>query len=87
MPVRHRESSLIIHEPYDNVQTFFCLGGLSVTEIYPKNLNNSLSCLHSICDPGGTIIGFMPHPERAIYSWYDQEEGPKIFRSGVDGVT
>jgi len=33
---------------------------------YPDNPNGSISGIAGVCDPGGTILGLMPHPENHI---------------------
>lgn len=40
---------------------------------YPWNPNGSLHNIAGICNPGGTVLGLMPHPERAFYSFMDAE--------------
>jgi len=36
---------------------------------YPWNPNGSISNIAGICNPDGNVLGMMPHPERAFYSW------------------
>ena len=36
---------------------------------YPINPNGAFHDIAGICDPNGTILGLMPHPERAYYGW------------------
>lgn len=36
---------------------------------YPINPNGAFHDIAGICNPGGTIFGLMPHPERAYYGW------------------
>lgn len=36
------------------------------TQEYPANPNGSLQAIAGICDPGGRILGLMPHPERFV---------------------
>ncbi|MBN1455446.1 MAG: phosphoribosylformylglycinamidine synthase subunit PurQ [Methanomicrobia archaeon] len=40
---------------------------------YPWNPNGSLANIAGICNPAGTILGLMPHPERAFYAFMDAE--------------
>ena len=40
---------------------------------YPWNPNGSLYNIAGICNPEGTILGLMPHPERAFYTFMDSE--------------
>jgi len=39
----------------------------------PWNPNGSLHNIAGICNPEGTILGLMPHPERAFYAFMDTE--------------
>jgi phosphoribosylformylglycinamidine synthase I len=36
---------------------------------YPMNPNDTFHDIAGISDPTGTILGLMPHPERAFYGW------------------
>lgn len=49
---------------------------------YPWNPNGSLRNIAGICNPEGTILGLMPHPERAFYTFMDSEwtRAPKARR-------
>ncbi len=40
---------------------------------YPWNPNGSFNNIAGICNPEGTVLGLMPHPERAFYSFLDSE--------------
>ena len=40
---------------------------------YPWNPNGSIYNIAAICNQEGNILGLMPHPERAFYSWLDSE--------------
>ncbi|MGB2843158.1 MAG: phosphoribosylformylglycinamidine synthase subunit PurQ [Halobacteriota archaeon] len=40
---------------------------------YPWNPNGSIYNIAGICNPEGTILGLMPHPERAFYAFMDSE--------------
>jgi phosphoribosylformylglycinamidine synthase I len=40
---------------------------------YPWNPNGSPYNIAGICNPEGTILGLMPHPERAFYAFLDSE--------------
>lgn len=47
---------------------------------FPWNPNGSLFDIAGICNPGGNVLGMMPHPERAVYSiqtdaWTRKKEG------------
>lgn len=40
---------------------------------YPWNPNGALYNIAGICNPEGTVLGLMPHPERAFYAFMDSE--------------
>ncbi len=40
---------------------------------FPANPNGSLHDIAGICNPEGTVLGMMPHPERAFYWWQQPE--------------
>ncbi|HDS44950.1 MAG TPA: phosphoribosylformylglycinamidine synthase subunit PurQ [Methanomicrobia archaeon] len=40
---------------------------------YPWNPNGSLANIAGICNPSGTIMGLMPHPERVFHPFMDSE--------------
>jgi phosphoribosylformylglycinamidine synthase I len=65
---------------------------------YPVNPNGAFHDIAAICNPSGTVMGMMPHPERACYGWQlpdwtRKEEPPEygdgrlIFESVVEYVT
>ncbi|MEA2053840.1 MAG: phosphoribosylformylglycinamidine synthase subunit PurQ [Candidatus Thermoplasmatota archaeon] len=63
------------------------------TASYPWNPNGSLSNIAGICNPEGNVLGMMPHPERAFYSWQhpgwkrnEEGDGRAIFESIVDYI-
>jgi phosphoribosylformylglycinamidine synthase I len=86
VPVGHGEGRLIIPEPFDERQTVFRYGSPSGVETYPDNPNGSPLGRAGICDAGGTVMGLMPHPERAVYSWLGSDDGLSIFQAGVKAV-
>ncbi|MEM1619609.1 MAG: phosphoribosylformylglycinamidine synthase I [Fervidicoccaceae archaeon] len=43
---------------------------------YPYNPNGSMMDLAGLCNERGNVMGLMPHPERALYSW-QLPEGPR----------
>ncbi|MFW6110929.1 MAG: phosphoribosylformylglycinamidine synthase subunit PurQ [Thermoproteota archaeon] len=50
---------------------------------FPINPNSSFHDIGGICNPEGTILGLMPHPERAFYWWQQpdwtaQEKMPRF---------
>jgi len=62
------------------------------TQAYPANPNGSLHAIAGICNPSGTILGLMPHPERYVQAWQyanwrrgvtGEPHGLAIFRNAV----
>jgi len=86
IPVGHGEGRLLLPEPFDESLTVFRYGTPAGTETYPDNPNGSPFGRAGICDRGGTVLGLMPHPERAIYTWLGSNDGLKIFQAGVDAI-
>ena len=65
---------------------------------YPVNPNGSFYDIAGICNSTGTVLGLMPHPERAYYGWQlpdwtrlekvpNYADGKLIFESVVDYLT
>jgi phosphoribosylformylglycinamidine synthase len=57
---------------------------------YPWNPNGSLAHIAGICNPEGSILGLMPHPERAFYTlmesdWSRRARGQKLGEGGGNG--
>jgi phosphoribosylformylglycinamidine synthase len=60
---------------------------------YPANPNGSRDDIAGICNPAGTILGLMPHPENAVLPqqhprwtrepWREEGDGLIIFRNAV----
>jgi len=86
IPVAHGEGRISLPDDFDDSCTVFRYGSFSGTEKYPDNPNGSVGGRAGICDPTGTILGLMPHPERAVYPWLGSEDGFKIFKAGVEAV-
>jgi len=53
---------------------------------YPTNPNGSFRDIAGISNPAGTVLGLMPHPERAYYSWqlpdWTRTESPSEYGDG-----
>jgi phosphoribosylformylglycinamidine synthase len=63
-------------------------GEVDSTEIVAKgnvqsNPNGSLDNIAGICNPGGNVLGMMPHPERSAEPELGGVDGLKIFQSLV----
>ena len=54
---------------------------------YVHNPNGSLHDVAGISNEAGTVLGLMPHPERACESLLGSEDGRVIFGSVLDHVT
>jgi phosphoribosylformylglycinamidine synthase len=50
--------------------------------VYPWNPNGSFDDIAGLCNPTGTILGMMPHPERAFH----RITYPDWTREGLEGV-
>lgn len=81
---RERENRYL-DELYENDQLVlrYCDEGGGYAEgRYPTNPNGSFHDIAGICNPSGTILGLMPHPERAYYGtqlpdWTRRRRMPK----------
>ncbi len=51
--------------------------GSPANEEFPVNPNGSVDDIAAICDPSGRIMGMMPHPERNL-SFYNQNDWPLL---------
>lgn len=65
---------------------------------FPANPNGSFDDIAGICDESGTILGLMPHPERAYFGWQKPDwtskerfhrygDGRLVFKSAVKYLT
>ena len=48
---------------------------------YCDSPNGSIDAIAAITNPAGTILGMMPHPERAIHSWHGSEDGRRVLQA------
>lgn len=81
VPVAHSEGRFLfakekekklLRELCDNDQLVFryCNKKGDYAEgVFPTNPNGSFHDIAGICNSEGTILGLMPHPERAVYWW------------------
>ena len=71
LPVRHGEGRMVGEHPgvlsrlveSQLVPLRYCLPDGTPTEEYPENPNGSPYGIASLCNPQGTVMGLMPHPE------------------------
>ena len=50
------------------------------------NPNGSLHNIAGICNPGGNVLGMMPHPERCVEPELGGEDGLKLFRGVIESM-
>lgn len=71
--------------------TYACADGSPANGEYPANPNGSILDIAGICNPGGNVLGLMPHPENHIHSFQHPQwtrgihrhSGLKLFENGV----
>jgi phosphoribosylformylglycinamidine synthase subunit PurQ / glutaminase len=77
MPIAHGEGNLVTSTPgllerlnEENQIVFrYCDAQGKDFNEFPVNVNGSTESIAGICNPEGNILGMMPHPERAFFSW------------------
>jgi phosphoribosylformylglycinamidine synthase subunit PurQ / glutaminase len=55
--------------------------GRVVLRYHGENPNGSLNAIAGICNPGGNVVGLMPHPERASSPLLGSSDGLVLFES------
>ncbi len=87
MPVGHGEGRPLFCEthpsPPERVAFRFCDAKGQPTNAYPDNPNGAPAAVAGITDETGTILGLMPHPERAALPAHYSQDGLKIFQNLV----
>ena len=99
-PVAHGEGNFVLKESSD-LETlsradqvalvYTAPGGGPAARRYPHNPNGSLGDIAGLCNPGGNVLGLMPHPENHILSsqhprWTRGEQGGlglSLFKNGL----
>lgn len=91
LPVAHAEGRFLAPGPtLDKLEED---GQVALTYHPDDNFNGSDRCIAGICDPGGRVLGLMPHPERFL-RWENHPEwtrlprqregaGVRLFRAAV----
>jgi len=99
-PVAHGEGKFQIseHSLLDKISsmdqialTYILPDGSPAKGEYPVNPNGSALDIAGICNPGGNVLGLMPHPENHIYHWQHPlhtrgvsgQSGLSLFENGV----
>ncbi len=103
LPVAHGEGKFIYGDP-SVARRIRDYGGIVFQYVddrgfpagYPHNPNGSFDGVAGICNPQGTVLGMMPHPERFITKYQhprwtrepldEQGVGLKIFRNAYEHV-
>lgn len=103
VPVAHGEGKYVprdqkVHEAMVDTDriAFRYVGENGSSPTYPENPNGSQDDVAGLTDGTGRVLGLMPHPERALFSFHDPERSPssgsenepgdgdRIFRRAVD---
>jgi len=110
IPIAHAEGRFVfekrkeknyLEKLYENDQLVFryCTEeGEHADGKFPINPNGAFHDIAGICDSTGTILGLMPHPERAYYGWQQPDwtskdrvpkygDGRLIFESMAEHLT
>lgn len=67
LPIRHGEGRVVL-DPLNKPKIFQnLLAHNQVVLTYGQNPNGSDYDIAGICDPTGTVLGLMPHPEAAVF--------------------
>lgn len=84
IPVAHAEGR-IYHQPDAQVGAAFLYAdaGGTPTESYPDNPAGSPQGIAGVVSPEGTVLGMMPHPERAILSEHGSTDGLALFENMI----
>jgi len=99
-PIAHGEGNFQTSEPFplstfiknDQIAlTYIGADGSSANGEYPINPNGSMLDIAGICNPGGNVLGLMPHPENHIHphqhpQWTrrtNRHSGLALFKNGV----
>lgn len=77
MPIAHGEGNLVTSNQElieklnaeDQVVFRYCDALGNTNNEFPVNVNGSTENIAAVCNPEGNVLGMMPHPERAFFSW------------------
>lgn len=58
----------------------------SPAEGFPANPNGALDDIAGVCDPTGTVLGMMPHPERSISAFHPHRARTAVARAAAAGI-
>ncbi|MDH4224586.1 MAG: phosphoribosylformylglycinamidine synthase subunit PurQ [Deltaproteobacteria bacterium] len=92
LPVRHGEGRLAARQG-DLIPSLvtnglaplrYCDGDGNPTEDYPQNPNGSPLGVAALCNPAGTVMGLMPHPE-AFNHYTNHPQWTRLSKTGENG--
>jgi phosphoribosylformylglycinamidine synthase len=93
LPIAHGEGKFI---PRDKGVLAQLRKSRQIVFRYVENPNGSIDDIAGICDPNGTVLGMMPHPERHVLGTHHPKwtrlglkrfgDGLAIFKNGVNYV-
>ncbi len=93
MQVAHGEGQFIggnsaLRQLITNQQVVFRYASPEGDEVtsYPDNPNGSLDNIAGICDPSGTILGLMPHPERSVAAFHPHRAKTEVARRAANVI-
>ncbi len=91
LPIAHGEGKFIVE---DKRELAAITAGNLHALTYVDNPNGSMLDIAGICNPSGTCLGLMPHPERNFFSWQNPDRpaavreaeaaGYMFFKNAVD---
>ena len=67
-------------------QVVFRYAGPDGLVLPANNPNGSVHNIAGICNPGGNVLGMMPHPERCVEPELGGEDGLKLFRGVIESM-
>lgn len=93
VPVAHGEGRFVSDSP-ERIHSLQAAGQIalrytkpeSAMPDYPANPNGSVDAIAGICNPSGTVLGLMPHPENAIFPYQHPRWTREKQRSVGDGL-
>lgn len=53
---------------------------------FPANPNGAIDDIAGVCDPTGTVLGMMPHPERSISAFHPHRARTAVARAAATGI-
>ena len=91
MPVAHGEGNYFcdpetFHELESNEQVVFRYCDAEGNPSAEANPNGSMGHIAGVCNPGGNVVGLMPHPERASEAVLGSDDGLRLFQSALSAA-